>query len=248
MTKNWILILLFSVVTLELYSEYYHLKELMFFTKPVILPIIAAFFLANSNHIDTRVRKTMLGAFLFSWIGDISLMFTPEAPLDTELMGVPKNKYLFFVGLSSFLVAQLLFISSYRKAVLPQKNKVNIIWFFGVATYWVAILGIVLPPVYANPEKSISVIPVTIYATVLILMVIFAIIRFGKTNSLSFWITTIGACIFVLSDSLIAINFLVMETTLSQAGLMIMTTYIAAEFLIATGILLHYRKIYESHL
>lgn len=237
-----VLVLLTIVIAIELYSEYYHLKEMMFFTKPLILPLIAVYFSTDNHKTDSKVLKLMLGAFLFSWFGDISLMLTPEVPSDTELMGIPKSKYFFLAGLSSFLVAQLLFIFSYRRCLSSATSKVKPLWFLPFVFYWVLMLGIVLPPLSVNEEKSAAVIPVILYATILISMAAIAMTRFGRTNQRSFLLTLSGACIFVLSDSLIALNFLAMKTPMEQAGFLIMSTYIAAEFLIARGILEHFKQ------
>jgi uncharacterized membrane protein YhhN len=239
---RFVLVLLALVTVIELYSEYYHIKGVMFFTKPLILPLIGVYFSINKYKTYNNVKKLMLGAFLFSWFGDISLMLTPETPFDTELMGIPKSKYFFLAGLGSFLVAQLLFIFSYRKSVSITSSPVKPIWFSPFVVYWITMLGIVLPPLSANQEKRAAVIPVIVYATILISMAAVALARVGRTNQRSFLLTLLGACIFVVSDSLIAINFLALQTPMEQAGFLIMSTYIAAEFLIAQGILEHYRQ------
>jgi uncharacterized membrane protein YhhN len=242
-TKSKVVLVVLAVVaSIELYCEYYHLKEVMFFTKPLILPLIAVYFSTSNYKPDNKVLKWMLGAFLFSWFGDISLMLTPEVPSDTELMGIPKSKYFFLAGLGSFLVAQLLFIFSYKKCVSSAASKTKPAWFAPFVIYWIIMMAIVLPPLSANTEKSAAIIPVIVYATILISMAAFALLRFGRANQQSFILTFIGACIFVVSDSLIAINFLALTTPMPQAGFLIMSTYIAAEFLIAQGILEHFRK------
>jgi uncharacterized membrane protein YhhN len=157
-------------------------------------------------------------------------------------MGIPKSKYFFLAGLGSFLVAQLLFIFCYKECVSSDASKVKSVWFAPFVIYWVIMMTIVLPPLSSNTEKSATVIPVIVYATILISMAAFALLRLGRTNQQSFVLTFIGACIFVVSDSLIAINFLAFQVLMQQAGFLIMSTYIVAEFLIAQGILEHYKK------
>jgi len=242
-TKSKVTLLVLIVATvIELYSEYFHLREVMFFTKPLILPLIAAYFFINSHNTNDEVRKFMLGAFLFSWFGDISLMLTPEVPTDTVLMGIPKSKYFFLVGLGSFLVAQLLFIFSYRKTTTASPGKAKPVWFVPFVVYWMVMMVLVLPPLSANTEKSSAVIPVMVYAGILISMAAVALTRYGRTNPKSFALTLTGACIFVVSDSLIAISFLAMQTPMQLAGFLIMSTYVVAEFLIALGILKHSKE------
>lgn len=214
----------------------------MFFTKPSLLPVIATYFFLNGARVSSKVRKLMMGAFLFSWLGDVSLMLTPETPGDTELMGIPKNKYLFLAGLGSFLIAQLLFIFSYKNSVLSTAGKTKPVWFIPFVIYWAIMLSAVLPPLRANAEKKAAMLPVIVYASILISMAAFALWRYGRTNTRSFILTLSGACIFVVSDSLIALNFLAFPAPMEKAGFLIMPTYVAAEFLIAQGILEHFKQ------
>lgn len=226
----------------EFYAEFFHQRELVFFTKPLLLPLIAAYFYFSRKKAWTPLDTTMMVAFLFSWFGDISLMLTPETPSDTSLMGIPKNKYFFLAGLGSFFVTQLLFIRAYSKAVdesASGKALLPKIYFAPFILYWIAILSYVLPPLRANIEKQSATIPVVFYAAVLISMATVALTRFRKTSGKSFWLTFIGACIFVISDTLIAINFLALPEPGYYAGFLIITTYVVAEYLIAEGILQH---------
>jgi uncharacterized membrane protein YhhN len=76
-----------------------------------------------------------------------------------------------------------------------------------------------------------------VYAGVLTYMVLSALFRFGKTNSGSFTMVFGGAILFMMSDSLIAINKFL--EPLSMAGFWVMITYITAQFLIVKGLLKH---------
>jgi uncharacterized membrane protein YhhN len=69
-------------------------------------------------------------------------------------------------------------------------------------------------------------------------MVMVALFRFGKTTAGSFAMVFGGAILFMISDSLIAINKFL--EPLPQSGFWIMTTYIGAQFLIVRGLLRHY--------
>jgi len=235
---NFIRVILPVLLVIELYAEYIHWSQLMFFTKPLLLPLIALYYFVSIPDRWSKVHTLMMFAFLFSWFGDVSLMLTPETVTDTELMGIPKSKYMFLAGVGSFLVAQLLFIQVYRLAVygISTVKRINFLPFI---MYWTIMLALVVPAVYHNSEKSAATIPIIIYATTLVSMAGFALNRFGKTNPMSFWITLAGACIFVVSDSLIAINFLVLPQPTRYAGFSIMLTYVVAEFMIAEGILRH---------
>jgi uncharacterized membrane protein YhhN len=78
-------------------------------------------------------------------------------------------------------------------------------------------------------------LPVIIYTIVILTMLEAAINRYGKVNRLSFILVLAGAILFVISDSLIALNKFGFPFMFS--GVAVMTTYIAAQYLIVAGIL-----------
>jgi uncharacterized membrane protein YhhN len=80
-------------------------------------------------------------------------------------------------------------------------------------------------------------IPILIYTVVIIVMSLHAVRRFNRANIGSFRILTAGAFLFMLSDSLLAYNMF--GAPLPFAGLLVMSTYLAAQFLIVKGILWH---------
>jgi uncharacterized membrane protein YhhN len=241
--SHFILYLLICLTVVEAYAEFAGNKVLMFYTKPLLLPMIMLYAFVVINHRWNKALKFLLVALFFSWIGDVSLMLTPEHPLDNSLMGVPKSKYFFLLGLSSFLINHLFLISIYRKVTtengesLFQQNKFSFLPFLA---YGIVMVSVVVPPVYDNPEKSLATIPVILYAAILLSMAAFAYNRYGFVNTKNFWLVFIGAVLFVFSDSIIALNFLAFPGLIPKPGFVIMTTYVAAEFLIAKGILLQF--------
>jgi len=66
-----------------------------------------------------------------------------------------------------------------------------------------------------------------------LLMLLSALNRYGKVNGLSYILVVIGAMLFVISDSLIAVNKFHMK--INFAGVMIMITYVTAQYLIVLG-------------
>jgi uncharacterized membrane protein YhhN len=78
------------------------------------------------------------------------------------------------------------------------------------------------------------IMPIIAYATAIMLMGITAAER--QSNKKSYRFVLIGAILFIISDSLIAINKFAFSIPLS--GLWVMATYIAAQYLILEGVLL----------
>ena len=73
-----------------------------------------------------------------------------------------------------------------------------------------------------------------IYAFVISLMAVMAVNRKGRVNTLSFNLIFYGAILFLLSDSILAYNKFV--SPIGFSGLAIMSTYMAAQYLIVIGV------------
>ena len=77
---------------------------------------------------------------------------------------------------------------------------------------------------------------ILIYALSLMGMSMMALNRRGRVNPSSFRLVFFGSLLFLLSDSMIALNKFSMEIPL--AGFWIMITYILAQYLIMRGLIL----------
>src|SRR5690606_3933671 len=87
------------------------------------------------------------------------------------------------------------------------------------------------------PHLEALKFPVMIYAMVMMIMVLNALFRYNRTTPFSFWMVFIGAVLFMISDAMLAINKFI--THLPVAGVMIMLTYILAQYFIIAGLLKH---------
>ena len=76
-------------------------------------------------------------------------------------------------------------------------------------------------------------IPVSIYTIVILTMVTGAINRLQKVNSVSYWLVLTGAILFLISDSALAINKF--GHPFAKSSVVIMSTYLLAQYLIITG-------------
>lgn len=233
------------IAVMELYAEFVHHREMMFVLKPFLLPLLMLYYVLSVDGAWNKAHRLMIPALFFSWVGDVSLLLTPENATDTHIMGVAKNKYYFFGGVGGFLVSHLFFIAVYVQAKInwPASLFSRKKWpFMLIALFVLAMLITVVPRVYANPEKSIAAIPVVVYAFVLGSMAAVALSRYGFVSAAGFWSVFIGSLWFLISDSMIAINFLAFEGAIPRAGFWIMLTFLIAEYLIADGILKTYKQ------
>jgi uncharacterized membrane protein YhhN len=224
---------------IALMAESMHMETALALSKPLVIPMLALFYYFRVNRKPELPDVLLLWAFVFSWLGGISLMLTPQTPLDIALLGIPKNKYFFIAGLSSFLLTHVLLIAVFRNSrvrTAPQSLRPRPIFYLPLGLYWVAMLWLIVPALSVNPDKKQATVPVMFYATILILMGAYALSRHGRVKSDSFWRVLIGAIGFIFSDSLIGINYLVLKAPMPLAAPSIFLTYVFAMLLIADGL------------
>jgi uncharacterized membrane protein YhhN len=158
----------------------------------------------------------MLAALLFSCFGDTFLMFQRQ------------NPNFFLLGLGSFLVAQVIYTIIFQK-----ENKVQYLKRLPFLLYTVVLLNILISKIPADFK-----IPILVYSLAITLMGIKAMER--QTNTKSYQFVLIGAISFIISDSLIAINKFAFAIPFPD--ILIMATYILAQYLIVEGVLLGRKK------
>ncbi|MCW3126801.1 MAG: lysoplasmalogenase [Bacteroidetes bacterium] len=215
--------LYFLVAAIELYAVYFGQESLQYIAKPLLMPSLIIFYLSGAARPLVRRDALMVAAFVFSCVGDVALMFAHG------------DEKFFLIGLIGFLVTHLLYIVAFmmvadRSADPVLRHKVWLV--VPLATYLGALLAVVFPAV-DMPMK----VPVAIYSAVIGTMVIFALNRYKRVNDNSFALVFGGALLFMLSDSLIAINKFLCHGTLFMGGMAIMTLYILGQYCIAKGML-----------
>lgn len=194
-------------------------SSMRFFSKPLILiGLILYFYRITKPIASTLLTKSILSALIFSWIGDILLMWP----------------HLFVYGLGSFLMAHICYIIGFK---LAQKSETRIqqvdfvrTFFFNLPIYLVAAFTFYL----INPNLGIMKAPVITYIIVIVSMVATARDRFKKCDSASFWQVFIGAVLFFISDGIIALSKF--YHAFPESGVLIMGTYATAQLLIIMGI------------
>ncbi|MBI1766797.1 MAG: lysoplasmalogenase [Bacteroidetes bacterium] len=226
MSNRFFLFAFLLIATSEILIQVFDLQEFNFILKPLIVPSLSIFYFQN---VGFKNRLFAL-ALLFCWAGDVFLLFDHV------------NELYFMGGLGSFLVAHILLFFLYGKlkhtkveglpagqAGLngPQRARVS----FPVILAGTGVITILYPSLGALK------IPVIIYALALMLMVLQSIYRYGFTSAQSFWNVCIGALLFMLSDSLLAINKFFQP--IANAGVLVIATYMAALYFIVRGVIAH---------
>ncbi|HMV67416.1 MAG TPA: lysoplasmalogenase family protein, partial [Myxococcota bacterium] len=120
-----------------------------FLLKLGLVPLLATAW-ALSGGGDRRV----LGFFVGSWVGDVTLSLAPLDPTDTQVLGLPKHDGWFLAGVLAFAAAHLSLIAALRDVDHPDRPgpwTSHRGWFAPLVT-WAAVLGqLVLPPLAADP-------------------------------------------------------------------------------------------------
>ncbi|WP_200974932.1 lysoplasmalogenase [Echinicola sp. 20G] len=198
------------------------LESFRFITKPLILLSLAIYFLTTTSVIkNSLLRKAVGAALLFSLAGDILLLF-PN---------------LFLYGLGAFLIAIICYIIGFKLTQNHQINLRNInflkIFFYNLPIYIFATLVYFLINDNLHQLKT----PVIIYILAMVMMVSTARERFKRTNSQSFVQVFLGAALFMVSDSILALDLFFQP--IPSDGVLVMGTYILAQLLIVMGIRSH---------
>ena len=88
-----------------------------------------------------------------------------------------------------------------------------------------------------NPNLGAYKTPVIVYIILIVSMLTTARERFGKCNPASFWQVFIGACLFFVSNGVIALDKFYQP--IPDAGIIVMGTYAIAQLMIVMGIRSH---------
>ena len=181
--------------------------------------LIPALIVLLSSSKDGKGRKMILTGLVFSWIGDGLLLFEG-------------TDSLFFIGgLASFLLTHIFYIVYFLSINSPNISLLKkqpllslLVIAYGGGLVWLLF-----------PHLGAMKIPVMAYAVVISTMLISSLYAYGKVNKAAGNAYVLGALAFVLSDSLLAINKFYQP--IPYAGVFIMLTYCAAQFLIVRGYL-----------
>jgi uncharacterized membrane protein YhhN len=215
MKKYFWLLLFLVVLAANLIDRQFNKGQLEYFIKPLLLPALAAYFILQTNSIASGLKKWILFALFFSWAGDVLLIFEP------------KDKIFFLFGLSSFLIAHIFYIVFFHNVRVREKVKGNPWLLVAVVIYYAALITLLSP--YLEDMK----IPVLVYGVVISFMLMLAMhMLFIKNKKTGLWMM-FGALLFVISDSLLAINKF--YSSFEAAGILIMLTYGLAQLFIVEG-------------
>ncbi len=205
----------FTLSLINIASGFIENEWLGYITKPLLMITLGFFYFQLTRQTFNKRDKIVLLALLFSCLGDTFLMFQ-------------KHDHIYFLlGLGSFLLAQVCYVILFQ-----HEGKSLYFRWLPFISYSCLLLFFLL-----NNIPGDFKIPIIIYSVVITLMGIRASER--KVNDKSYQLVLIGAILFILSDSLIALSKFVVNIPLS--GFWVMSTYVTAQYLIVQGLLVSRR-------
>jgi uncharacterized membrane protein YhhN len=215
MKKQYGLILFLVLLGVHIAGIQLKNESLQYITKPLLLPVLISYFIFQAKGTVSGLKKWVLLALFFSWAGDILLLFVPE------------DEIFFLLGLASFLLAHIFYIVFFHQVRVKEAVKGNPWLLVIVVIYYGALIS------WLSPYLGEMKIPVRIYGIVISFMFMLAMhmpaIKNKPAGTWMMW----GALLFVLSDSVLAINKF--YNAFEPAGVIIMFTYGLAQLFIVKG-------------
>jgi uncharacterized membrane protein YhhN len=219
MSKRYRIIIFFIILIADLIAVQGQYKMAEYIFKPLIIIWLMAWFVLQLRYVQSSLKKWVIFALFFSWLGDVLLMFQDD------------HSTFFLTGLLSFLIAHIFYILFFHFVRIKEKVKSRWHVVLIVAIYYTAIIALL------SPHLGDMKLTVLIYAVVISFMFMLAMhMLFIKNKKAGLWMM-MGALLFVISDSLLAINKFYQLFQISD--MLIMSTYGLAQLFIAKGAILY---------
>ena len=186
--------------------------------KALIIPLLIWLYASYIKAPWVQFHRTIVMALVFSWAGDMTIQLTRF------------NESFFLIGVGCFLIAQLIYLVTFFRTPGPSvifSKRIYLV--LPVAAYGIGLIW------YMGDGLGDMRVPIIIYAAVILTMLLGALNREKKVNYQSYLLVFIGALLFVLSDTVLAINKFKVPFDLARVANM--STYVAAQYFIAIGCL-----------
>jgi uncharacterized membrane protein YhhN len=222
-----------AVITiLEMIGDVLSIRWLHYSCKPLIMGLLLWYVWIQFRLVSypSHIRWLLIG-MVFALLGDIFLMI--------------QEMDLFAPGLCAFLIMQICYIRSFwlsiqasGQSIRPRSASLTAIPF---VLYDGIFLFLLKPQFFQNPALTPLWWPVVGYVICLSTM---GILAFQRRGLAGYGWVTIGAILFILSDSAIAIDKFLQP--IPGATWFIMSTYAAAQYLIVAGTVKYARSILQA--
>ena len=213
--KRSLLIVFLLVLAIEIAGILLNNRVIQLICKPLLLPVLVGGFIFSSKEYSGDLKKWITVALFFSWLGDVLLLFQE------------KRSVFFLLGLSSVLLAHIFYIIFFHSLRIRENIKSNF-WLLLIVVIYYAVLISILSPHLGEMKW-----PVRIYGIVISFMFLLAMHMPALKNKAAGNRMLLGALLFVISDSLLAIDKF--YSSFSYSGPLIMLTYGFAQLFLVLG-------------
>ena len=215
MKKQIWIICFIGILAIHLAGIEFNIQVLEYVIKPMIVIWLMLYFLSQTVSINSGLKKWIIGALFFSWAGDVLLMFQQN------------NSIFFLLGLSAFLIAHIFYIVFFNRLRVKENVRGNVWLLLIVAVYYGSLITLLYS--HLGGMK----LPVLVYGVVISCMFMLAMHMLSIKNKAAGKWMMIGALLFVMSDSLLAVNKFYQPFKIAAVAIMI--TYGLAQLFIVEG-------------
>ncbi len=184
-------------------------------SKALLMPLLALAVVIVARPLTGATGATvrlLVLAIALSWAGDVALSFP--------------GTLAFIAGLGSFLGAHVVYIALFLR--MPRTGRFPPVWTLVYLAWYPVFLALL------GPHTGALLVPVALYGLVLAGMAVTAA-----------WhgpLVAVGGALFVVSDSVLGLGRFLPGYDFAVHGLVVMSTYLAAQGLIAVGVLRSLRR------
>lgn len=226
MQKRYTIFIFLIILIINLCGIYAGNGLIESISKPLLMVVLMGYFIWDTKKYSSVLKKWVLSALFFSWVGDILLMF------------VTNNSIFFLAGLSSFLIAHIFYILFFHSVRVKEFIKGKIFLLFPVLIFYVVLMTLL------SPGLGTMKLPVRIYGVFIFFMLMLAMHMLYIRNRKAGLLMMIGALLFVISDSVLAVNKFYSE--FNGAGIVIMLTYGIAQLMITEGAISYVSRVLKK--
>lgn len=208
---------IFGIITIAYFlGMAFGQDTLQFIFKPLLVSSLLYYFVLSTRQVTSALKKGIVAALIFSIAGDTLLMFANT------------NELFFILGLCAFLLAHLFYIYTFHQ--IRTRHQISGKWYAAiiVAIYYFLIINFLLP--HLGGLKY----PVIVYGLVISFMLLVAMHLYDLEDNITARYLLTGAILFVVSDSVLAINKF--HQPYPWGGWAIMITYVLAQWLLVKGL------------
>ncbi len=205
------LVIFLIVSTIDIIGVFSQHISIRNFSKPLIIPSLIVYYYFSVK----KSNKIYLLGLIFSFLGDVFLLGNGEL--------------YFMLGLGAFLVAHLFYIKITTDLIHNKSLQKTVMAAVPFVIFFTILISIL------KEHLGKLMLPVIIYGMIISIFGMMTTLNYSSKKSKANLYLFLGAIFFIVSDSMLAFNKFYSAKEIF--GILIMTTYIVAQFLICKALI-----------